>query len=412
MKQGWELKKLGDKSLLEIIDGDRGKNYPTKSDFLEEGFCLFMNTKNVTSKGLDFKTTMFINESKDKALGNGKLKRNDVIMTTRGTIGNLGIYSDNVEYDNIRINSGMLIFRPNLKVITPGYLYKILQSEIINTQIKKYVTGAAQPQLPIKTLVGFTFPVPNSLSEQQRIVAILNEAFDAITGAKENAEKNLQNARELFESYLQSVFANPGDGWEEKKLGDVCEKITKGSSPNWQCIKYLDFPGILFITSENVGKNELILDKRKYVEERFNSIEKKSILKNGDVLTNIVGASIGRTAIFTLDDVANINQAVCILRCNSNILYNFYLMYLLNSPFFRKILHDNEVDNARANLSLGFFSNLNIPIPPLNEQHLIVDKLEVFFAETKKLEDIYNQKLTDLEELKKSILQKAFNGEL
>lgn len=140
---GWEEKNLGDKSLLEIIDGDRGRNYPTKSDFFEEGFCLFMNTKNVRPNGLDFKITMFINEDKDKALGNGKLERNDVVMTTRGTIGNLGIYSDDVEYDNIRINSGMLIFRPNLKVIIPEYLFEILRSSIIKAQIKKHVSGAA-----------------------------------------------------------------------------------------------------------------------------------------------------------------------------------------------------------------------------------------------------------------------------
>ncbi len=123
---GWEEKKLGDKNLLEIIDGDRGKNYPKKSDFFEEGFCLFMNTKNVRPDGFDFETTMFINEKKDKALGNGKIRRNDVVMTTRGTIGNLGIFNDDVGYDNIRINSGMLIFRPNLKVIIPEYLFEIL----------------------------------------------------------------------------------------------------------------------------------------------------------------------------------------------------------------------------------------------------------------------------------------------
>ncbi len=201
-------------------------------------------------------------------------------------------------------------------------------------------------------------------------------------------------------------------GWQTKKLGEVCSLITKGSSPKWQGIKYLAEPGILFVTSENVGEGELLLDQRKYVEEKFNQKDKKSILKKGDVLTNIVGASIGRTAIYTIDDVANINQAVCILRCKSELISNVYLMNLLNSPFLKVILHSNEVNAARANLSLGFFNNLTIPLPPLRDQHRIVAKLDAFHAETKKLESLYHQKLAALEELKKSLLYKAFSGEL
>ncbi len=157
----------------------------------------------------------------------------------------------------------------------------------------------------------------------------------------------------------------------------------------------------------------MLLSQRKYVEEKFNEKDKKSILKKGDVLTNIVGASIGRTAIYNIDDVANINQAVCILRCDEKILNNEYLTYILNSPFLKKILHDNEVDNARANLSLGFFSKLSIPFPEsINEQKKIVSQLDTLSTETRNLENIYQQKLNAIEELKKSILQKAFSGEL
>jgi restriction endonuclease S subunit len=254
-------------------------------------------------------------------------------------------------------------------------------------------------------------PVP-PLSEQNRIVNILDEAFACLAKAKANAEQNLKNANELFASYLQNMFAINGEGWEEKSLGDVCDLITKGSSPKWQGIKYVDEPGVLFVTSENVGENTLQLDQRKYVEEKFNLKDCKSILKNGDVLTNIVGASIGRTAIFDLDDVANINQAVCLIRCNQNVLFNEYLMYLLNSPFTKQHLHDNEVNNARANLSLGFFRSLVIPVPAVRIQQSVVSKIKAFHIETQRLEAIYVNKIIDLAELKKSVLQKAFNGEL
>ena len=155
-----------------------------------------------------------------------------------------------------------------------------------------------------------------------------------------------------------------------------------------------------------------MLKQPKFVESKFNDKEKKSILKRGDVLTNIVGASIGRTAIYNLDEVANINQAVCLIRCEPKLLNNSYLAYLLNSPVFKQILHDNEVDNARANLSLGFFANLEIPLPSLDIQKSIVGKLDVFRYETQRLETLYQRKIALLDELKKSLLQQAFAGEL
>ena len=188
--------------------------------------------------------------------------------------------------------------------------------------------------------------------------------------------------------------------------------VTKGSSPNWQGVEYVDEGGIFFLTSKNVGEGKLLLENKKYLEEKFNEIQKSSILKKGDVLSNIVGASIGRTAIYDLDETTNINQAVCLMRCIPNELHNYYLMYLLNSPFFKNILHENEVDNARANLSLTFFKNLIIPLPKLKEQREVVNKIEELSIESKKLQTHYQQKLNNLEELKKSILLKAFRGEL
>jgi type I restriction enzyme S subunit len=203
---GWEEKRLGDNNLLKIIDGDRGKNYPKKSDFLEEGYCLFMNTKNVRPDGFDFETTMFINERKANALGQGKLKRNDVVMTTRGTIGNLGIYSDDVDYENIRINSGMLIFRPDVEIIMPEYLFEVLRSGIIKTQIAKHVSGAAQPQLPIKTLVHFTLPVPKSLFEQHAIVTKLDVLFAETKKLESSYQQKLAALDELKKSLLHQAF--------------------------------------------------------------------------------------------------------------------------------------------------------------------------------------------------------------
>lgn len=203
----WEQKSLGDERLLQIIDGDRGKNYPRKKDFLDEGFCLFMNTKNVRPDGFKFEETMFITQEKDEALRKGKLKRNDVVMTTRGTIGNLGVYTDEVEYEHVRINSGMLIFRPNLSVITPEFLFEVFRSEIMKAQIRKHVSGAAQPQLPIKTLVNFTIPVPNTIAEQKAIVKKLKTISEETKELEAVYERKVAVVDELKKSLLQRAFA-------------------------------------------------------------------------------------------------------------------------------------------------------------------------------------------------------------
>jgi len=203
---GWQERSIGDETLLTINDGDRGKNYPKKKDFLDEGYCLFMNTKNVRPDGLNFDTTMFITKERDELLRKGKLVRNDVVLTTRGTIGNLGIYTNEVPFENVRINSGMLILRPNLEVISPEYLFDVMRSRIVTRQIDERVTGAAQPQLPIKTLVHFRIPVPACLKIQSEIV----KSISRVSAESERLEtiytQKLANLDELKQSLLQKAF--------------------------------------------------------------------------------------------------------------------------------------------------------------------------------------------------------------
>ena len=250
------------------------------------------------------------------------------------------------------------------------------------------------------------------LPEQRRIVGILDEAFDGIATAKAHAEKNLQNARALFESHLNAVFTEAETKYSTKRLAGLCERITKGSSPKWQGISYVDKPGVLFVTSENVQENRVVVASPKYVEEKFNDKDKRSILRRGDVLTNLVGASIGRTAVFERDDIANINQAVGVITCIPDLLHNYYLMFLFNSPFMKRHFHDNEVNNARANISLTFVKELEIPLPPAKGQEAIVAQIREFHEQSERLEAIYQRKLAALDELKKSLLHQAFRGEL
>jgi type I restriction enzyme, S subunit len=379
MKKGWQTKTLG-----EICTVDWGNTDLTKSAYVEGGKFLA-----VSAAGCDGR------------IGHKEHEKYTPVLSAIGAqCGRMFL----PEEDFTAIKNTITL-TPRDGTCTGRFLFQLL------THVELPKRGAAQPFISKGDIQSFQVPVP-PLAEQQRIVGLLDEAFEGLATARANAEKNLQNARDLFESHLQSVFTQRGPGWVEKPLAELCERITKGSSPKWQGISYVDAPGILFVTSENVGEYDILLEQPKYVEEKFNAKDKKSILKNGDVLTNIVGASIGRTAVFDRDDVANINQAVCLIRCEPHLLNNHYLTYLLNSPVFKQVLHDNEVNNARANLSLGFFSQLPVPMPPIPKQKEIVAKLDAFREETQRLARLYERKHAALEALKKSLLHQAFAGEL
>jgi type I restriction enzyme S subunit len=204
---GWTEWRLGDERLLEIIDGDRGAKYPKKTDFSSQGYCIFLNTKNVRPDGFDFEETMYITEKKDRELRKGRLKRSDVVLTTRGTIGNIAVYDQTVPFENIRINSGMLILRPQTQKLLPKYLFEVCRSAIVKSQVTRHVSGAAQPQLPIKTLVQFSIPVPDTLAEQQRIVDNLADLSVETSQLEAAYERKLLSLAELKQSILQKAFS-------------------------------------------------------------------------------------------------------------------------------------------------------------------------------------------------------------
>ena len=187
-------------------------------------------------------------------------------------------------------------------------------------------------------------------------------------------------------------------GWEWCRLSELSLLITKGSSPKWQGVQYVEEgEGIFFVTSENVGNFKIILKKKKYVEAKFNEIEPRSILKRNDILMNIVGASIGRTAIYELDESANINQAVCLIRLSKkmNPLLHSFALHFFNNPLCVSLMFSKQVDNARANLSMGNIAKFTIPLPPLPEQARIVAKVDQLMALCDRLEEQLQQSQTD-----------------
>ncbi len=161
--------------ICEIIDGDRGKNYPTIDDFSDDGYCLFLNAKNVTSDGFNFENCMYITKERDEALRKGRLKRGDVVLTTRGTIGNLAFYTNEIPFEHVRINSGMVILRMKQEVADEVYFIEHFKMQLADIKAK-IASGSAQPQLPISTMNKIQILIPEI--EQQRDFAAFVEQVD------------------------------------------------------------------------------------------------------------------------------------------------------------------------------------------------------------------------------------------
>lgn len=186
--------------ICDIIDGDRGKNYPKSEEILDDGYCLFLNAKNVTQKGFDFESCNFITREKDDALRNGKLSRGDVVLTTRGTVGNLAFYSKNVPYDNIRINSGMVILRMNRSILNEIYFIELFKMKLSDIK-EKIASGSAQPQLPISTMNKIILMIP-PLELQNQFASFVKE----IDKSRSRIQKSLEASQELFDCLMQEYF--------------------------------------------------------------------------------------------------------------------------------------------------------------------------------------------------------------
>ncbi|MBI2471003.1 MAG: restriction endonuclease subunit S [Planctomycetes bacterium] len=254
------------------------------------------------------------------------------------------------------------------------------------------------------------------LPEQRRIVAKIEELFSDL----DKGVESLKTAQQQLKVYRQAVLkwafegrlVTPEKELEKCRLGEYSELITKGASPRWQGYNYVDDESqLLFVTSENVRENYLDISEPKFLSLDFNNIQKRSILKNGDVLFNLVGASIGRAAVFNLNRMANINQAVAVIRLKGSVS-NKYLSYFLNSEVAKQKYLEKIVDVARANVSLTDVANIEIPLPSLVGQHRIVSEIEDRLSVCDKLEESISQSLQQADALRQSILKKAFEGKL
>jgi type I restriction enzyme S subunit len=252
------------------------------------------------------------------------------------------------------------------------------------------------------------------LPEQKRVVAILDEAFEGISAAVANAEKNLANVRELFEGYLNSVFTQKGDGWVEKPIAKIASKIGSGATPKGGQHSYKP-EGISLIRSLNVYDREFKYDDLAFLDDEQAEKLDNVIVQQGDVLLNITGASVTRCCRVPNDVLpARVNQHVSIIRPIQSIVSTRFLEYALTArPNKDRLLGVGEKGGStRQAITKAEIQEFRLAYPSLDAQATTTSRLDKLSAETTRLEAIYQQKLDNLAELKQCILQKAFAGEL
>lgn len=258
------------------------------------------------------------------------------------------------------------------------------------------------------------------LAEQHQIAAKLDELLAQVGSIKTRLDAIPKILKRFRQSLLAAAVSGKltedirgNDQLHIAKIENISVLVTKGASPKWQGINYIDDTNqTLFVTSENVGSMKILLDNPKYVEDEFNEKQQRSLLMKGDVLTNIVGASIGKAVVWDKNIKANINQAVCIIRLDKNKCISDYLCYFLNSPIGIDALIDNKVDVARANVSLGSVKSLELFLPDLSEQTEIVRRVEQLFTYADQIEQRVKDPQARVNHLTQAILAKAFRGEL
>lgn len=398
MKKGWEECSLND--YIKFIDY-RGRT-PVKT---ETGIRL-ITAKNVKVGYLQLEPQEFIAENDyDSWMSRGIPNYGDVIFTTEAPLGNVAQINT---HEKLAFAQRIIVMQPQADKICQTFLKYLLISESVRKKIIDKGTGATVQGIKSSLLKKIQIPLP-PLTEQKRIVAILDQAFEAIAKAKVNAEQNLKNAKELFESYLNEIFENKGEGWEEKKkLKEVCEKITDGTH---QTPTYFE-SGYIFLSSKNVTSGKIDWKNVKYIDEKQHlEMYKRVSPKIGDILLAKNGTT-GVAAMVDRDLVFNIYVSLAWLRSKGEVLPEFLLNFI-NSPIAKKQFNKRLKGTGVPNLHLEEIREVEISFPKsLEQQAQIVEKLDKLRAETQKLEAIYKQKIEDLEELKKSILQKAFAGEL
>ncbi|MBN1924476.1 MAG: restriction endonuclease subunit S [Prolixibacteraceae bacterium] len=376
LPKGWELKTIGDVCVSASSNVSQNKLADDEGDY-----PIFGASGLIKKVSFYHRDKPYLSIVKDGS-GVGRITKMDAFTSVIGTLQYI-LPKENIDLD-------------------------YLNYSLMSVDFKKYVAGAAIPHIYFKDYKNEPFlwmPLP----EQQRIVSILDEAFSAIERSRNNAEQNLKNAKELFESYLKTAFENKVHGEKFDSLDSLCELIVDcehKTAPTQET-------GYPSIRTPNIGKGELILENVNRVSyETYLQWTRRAVPKSGDLIL-AREAPAGNIAVIPENIEVCLGQRTVLLRPKKDRLVSKYLAYLILSKEVQEILLSHSTGATVQHINMKDIRAFKIyDLSDLKEQKAVVQKLDALRAETQKLEAIYQQKLLNLEELKKSVLQKAFNGEL
>ncbi len=395
MKAGWKIKSLGE--MCHVIGG--GTPPKDKPEYYT-GNIPWATVRDMRSDVIT-KTEFKITREAIKASSTNVIPSNNVIIATRVGLGKVCL----IEQDTA-INQDLRGIVPNdPKKLEVRFLFWWLKS--ISDSIVAEGTGATVQGVKLPFIKGLSLPLP-PLPEQQRIVSILDEAFDGIATAKANAEKNLLNARALFESHLNGVFSQRGEGWVESTIGQQIRFIDyRGKTPD------KTESGLLLITAKNVKMGYLQKAPMEFVApESYDGWMTRGIPRIGDVLFT-TEAPLANVAQLDTNDKVVFAQRIIIMQTDATKLDSAFLKYLLLSqPVQQRILAKGTGATVQG-IKASLLKTIEISFPKaVAEQLHIVEKLDSLREETQRLESICRQKLSALDALKKSLLDQAFTGQL
>ena len=359
---------------LEIIDGDRGTNYPKQADFLKVGHCLFLNAGNVTTDGFSFSDCSFITDNKDRMLRKGKLARCDVVLTTRGTVGNVAFYNSGVPYEHVRINSGMVIFRANNKKLLPQYLHLFLRSSIFQDQVKALSTGSAQPQLPIRDIQKIEISIP-SLPEQYKVATTLG-ALDEKIKLNRDMNKTIESiAQAIFKRWfvdfefpdnngksykssggrmIDSKLGEIPEGWIAGILADVAENPRRSIQPNEV------EPFTPYIALKHMPKRSIALSEWDTAAELDSN---KFEFKKGEILFRKLRPYFHKVGIAPIDGVCSTDIVVVTPR---NSAWLGFVLGHVSSRVFVEYANAGSTGTRMPRTNWKDMSRYLVAIPPEN----------------------------------------------
>ena len=395
MKKGWETKKLG-----ELIDVQNGYAFSSK-DYSESGHFV-MRIGNVQNGYISTSDAKFIKLPADGSLQKFVLTENDILVSLTGNVGRVGV----IQKEQLPAAINQRVARITVRKGSPAtrqLLLFFLFSDWFREELTGAGHGAAQQNVSTKDLVAIEIPVP-PLAEQQRIVAVLDAAFENITIAQTNAEQNLKNARALFESHLQAVFTQSGEGYVEKKLSDVCAITSVLIDPRKEECLNLTHVGAANIKSQT----GMFIDLKTAQDEGL--ISGKFLFDETMVLYSKIRPYLMKVARPEFNGLCSADMYP--LSPTSNEITRDYLFHLLLSKGFTDYAIQGSARAGMPKVNREHMFEFKCWLPDVKRQKKIASNLDKIHGETQRLESIYQQKLTSLAELKKSLLHQAFSGQL